>query len=460
MTNLMLYLTFLVLGIVLFIGIYLYSKAQLKNNDIDKCDDYQEGVSDSKPQSFFKRIFSSKAQEVVAEKNEPLLDGDTFSAGGVVAKVARANQVSSGDVHSESFGGDVQEVETEAPAYEAAEITSLDDGFENGVLLESESHKEGYLYKDNLEGDSLAEPLVENIVKSEVNNAQKPKSRADKFKSGADSLEIVAKISGEEFVARDKCLSVYRKYDYLFTRKLGIFGKNSLTQVWESVELADKEAEFDDIAVSLQLADKTGAMTRKESNTFSTLAIEMADNLDKAIVFSMDIDDSVERGRVLDTLARKYDAKVVSNIIPKRRKGFRSTDLQSCTRDLQMVQSSNGVFNRFAKLDGVNTLRYSLAIAGSDGKYVPLSGGDSFEIQDIVVFLNVPLVEKPVEAFDLMIADARRLAAWLDGKVVDKNSRNMTARTLDMLSGQISSLEKEMVLDGLTPGDATCKKLF
>ena len=267
-------------------------------------------------------------------------------------------------------------------------------------------------------------------------------------------------MSGGKSLVRDDALVIFRKYDYLFTRHIGIYGKNTLTELWEDVEQAGQEDSFSEVALSLQLADKTGAMTRKESNTFSTLAIELSDHADKKLEFSMDIDDSVEKGRMLDELARKYDAMVVCNIIPKRRKGFRSTDIKSCTKDLEMMPSRNGVFGRYAKVSEASTLRYSLALANSDGEYIPSSTRDPFQVDEIVVFMNVPLVVNPVDAFQTMINDARKLGAWMDGKIVDKNARNMTSRTLDKIADQILMIEKEMSRDGLIPGSEICKKLF
>ncbi|MGH1426506.1 MAG: cell division protein ZipA C-terminal FtsZ-binding domain-containing protein [Arenicella sp.] len=308
--------------------------------------------------------------------------------------------------------------------------------------------------KGSVEKTSVA---TNEVIAQESTYVEKPQKE---FKAGINAIEIVAKISSSEAVSRDKALVVYRKYDYLFTRHLGIYGKNTLTHVWGDIEHSNEEDHFDEIAVSLQLADKTGAMTRKESNTFSTLAIEMADDLNKKMVFSMDLDESVEKGRMLDGLARKYDALVVCNIIPKRRKGFRSTDIKSCTKDLKMMPAKNGVFGCFDQVNDTVALRYSLALADSEGEYVPATTRDPFQVDEIVVFLNVPLVKKPAEAFDVMIQDARKLAAWMDGKIVDKHARNMTSRTLDKISEQIMTIEKEMALDGLVPGSELCKKLF
>lgn len=564
----MLFFTFLILGFVLFVVIYLYSIAQLKrqksSQEILDSVDSQKSIA-SKIVNFFSRkkqaAFFGSSRDF-GSLSKPILSNPTLndnsdngmvSIGGLVAKVTSATSTTSatsketvvepiieptiesvvqgkdslnvkvmektdakhivktderssenlisekkaatataekvlGAAMNETAGESIDSVASEVSP--SLDMTASDASSQNNNAFDrSDKQKQVIdivdmaIYQDDvvsqdvadqqaisienchqvLVDDSLQSESVEGTVENNndfYQSNKKSNSNNALFKASADEIEIVAKISSTSTVSRDVCLALYGRYDYLLTRRSGIFGRNSLTHVWENMELADQSAEFDDIAVSLQLADKSGAMTRKESNTFSTLAIELADRLDKNIVFSMDIDEAIEKGRMLDELARKYDAMVVCNIIPKRRKRFRSTDILSCTRDLKMVQTKNGVFGRFDEVDGVSSLRYSLAVANSDGKYLPVSSKESFQVEDIIIFLNVPLVKKPVEAFDLMIKDSRNLAAWLDGKVVDKNGRNMTSRILERLADQIIVIEKEMALDGLVPGTDLCKKLF
>ncbi len=537
----MLFVTFLLSGIALFLVIYAYSVLLLKkqNGEITT-----EPIESAEP----KEPFWNKFKRKKSEDNQGLVTEDSsMTVGGVTAKVSsiidsvkpqaeevlpKNNRVAptlskgveegvnpSADKVTANIQDNEKGVEPSKPDLERIEATqaviSAEAVMENSDFpaplerlaeeyaaketnneqvsqdeiaqaLSEQVHKTDQVDKaklveedaqqDLLDGQSLysePEPELSDIkdvvedtpevsadVERPTSSQQELHTSKKEFKAGANAIEIVAKISSPEPVLRDKTLIVYRKYDYLFTRHIGIYGKNTLTQLWEDIEQADQEDQFDDIAVSLQLADKTGAMTRKESNTFSTLAIEMADDLNKKMEFSMDVDESVDKGRMLDELARKYDAMVVCNIIPKRRKGFRSTDIKSCTKDLQMLPAKNGVFGRFAKVGEHSSLRYSLALADTDGEYIPASTRDPFQVDEIVVFMNVPLVKMPTEAFDSMIKDARKLAAWMDGKIVDKHARNMTSRTLDKIAEQIATIEKEMSLDGLVPGSEICKKLF
>ena len=79
---------------------------------------------------------------------------------------------------------------------------------------------------------------------------------------------------------------------------------------------------------------------------------------------------------------------------------------------------------------------------------------------DLVVYMNVPASNEPEQLFELMAKDARDLATWLDGKVVDRNGKVMTQRSFTTMQREISEITENMQSDGLTAGDAVSRKLF
>ena len=272
--------------------------------------------------------------------------------------------------------------------------------------------------------------------------------------------ELVARVLGENVISRDEILAIFRKYDFLLARKLHVFGFNTLTQIWSNVEREDISAVFTDLGISVQLADKSGALTRKELNTFSQLVLEYSETFNRQFSFSMDLDDAIEIGRELDELGRRHSSMVVLNIVPKRKDGFRSSDIDSCTRDLNMSQSKTGVFTRYRRVNNRSNTLYHVAVADEKGKFRPVIKQSPFRIHDIVIYLNVPTVKNPSEAFNNMADESRKLATWLDGKLVDKHHRNMTTKGISTLKNQVVEIEQNMQDDGITPGGALSHKLF
>jgi len=318
---------------------------------------------------------------------------------------------------------------------------------------ETSKRKEPSLGSAKQSGTQQTTQQAKSLDDTKVEESQEPVDGAEK-KPGVGQMlfsELVAKIPGEKPLKRDDILKVFRKYDYLLARKMQVFGVNSLTNAWADVELESETTNFLDIGVSVQLADKTGALTRKELNTMSQMVLEFAEVFDRRFNFSMDLDDAIEHGRTLDNLARKHCAMVVLNIVPKRKSGFRSSDFESCSRDLKMIQSEKGVFTRYRIKGNHNVAEYNVAVADDKGKFRPITKQKPFHIHDIVVYLNVPRVAEPMEVFDTMLEESRKLATWLDGKLVDKQRRNLTTRMARKFKEQIH---------GLKPGDSISQKLF
>ena len=357
------------------------------------------------------------------------------------------------------------------PAEQTNESEVQGQELEASVAFSTDSAKVEPAEEKNLGQASLFEDPKQiagegNIVNNAVSNGLgKPTSVAERAAAKKVSwddreCELVAKILGENAVSRDEILAIFRKYDFLLARKLHIFGFNTLTQMWSDVEREDVSAVFTDLGVSVQLADKSGALTRKELNTVSQLVLEYAESFNRQFSFSMDLDEAIEIGRELDELGRRHSSMVVLNIVPKRKDGFRSSDIDSCTRDLNMSQSEEGVFTRYRRTNNRSSSLYYVAVADEAGQFRPVKKQSPFRIHDIVVYLNVPTVENPTDAFSNMVDEARKLATWLDGKLVDKHRRNMTTKGVNLLKGQVAEIEQNMRNEGIAPGGVLSHKLF
>jgi FtsZ-interacting cell division protein ZipA len=74
--------------------------------------------------------------------------------------------------------------------------------------------------------------------------------------------------------------------------------------------------------------------------------------------------------------------------------------------------------------------------------------------------MNVPVTRDPEQVFHRMMEDARSLAEWLDGKIIDQHGRHMTARGFKQITRQIRDISQDMRKDGLRPGDTVSARLF
>ena len=276
------------------------------------------------------------------------------------------------------------------------------------------------------------------------------------------TTELVAKVLNPDPIEQTELLSLFREHDFKFQRGVHIYGLNELTDLWRDIEFELPSARFLELGISIQLCDRDGAISQRESHDFQQMVYQFCERFDAPFEFSIDLDSAVAQGQALDRIARRYDSMAVLNVVPKSNTGFRMADIQSCARDLMMSTDKNGIYLKTKGQKNNITILYRLACTDGEGHF-GIQGGPQVAappVHDLVLYMKVPSTPEPESIFQQMVSDANDLATWLDGKVVDRSGKAMTQRTYASLMQQVSDIAYSMNQDGITPGDAVTKKLF
>ena len=429
-----LYLIFFGSGLLVFAAIVAYSVLQKRRSQSVEKLDYTDPL--------FEELEHSNANTDASLSTSSNDDNESDKESGV----SSTNEKKAPKIDSDI--SDTSEDKTESAVGKKA--PSLDD------ISEGAS-------KETLNLDESNEPaLTEDSVGSQsatvhhVNAAPKPQ-----FDETSSSIvtELVARIKNDDAIEQQGLLSLFRKHDFKFQRKVHIFGLNQLTDMWRDIEFELPSARFTELGVSIQLADREGAMSQKELHDFQQMVLEFTDFYDAPFEFSMEIDDALKQALALDQIGRRYDSMAVLNVVPKSKTGFRMADIESCARDLMMSADKNGIFMKTVGTKNNISILFRLACTDDSGQFgIPSSA--STPIHDLVVYMNVPATSDPETVFQEMVRDTNSLATWLEGKVVDRNGRVMSQRSYSVLMQQVSDIAFSMQQDGFTPGDAVAKKLF
>lgn len=305
------------------------------------------------------------------------------------------------------------------------------------------------------------QPEVRKLIDPEQSATEEEIAGRPKIDQQSSSLltDLVARVKNPEPIEQRDLLSLFRTHDFKFHRKVHIYGLNQLTDLWRDIEFELPSARFVELGVSIQLADRDGAMSKKELHDFQQMTLEFSERYDAPFEFSMEIDEALKQAQLLDQIGRRYDSMAVLNVVPKAKSGFRMADIESCARDLMMSADKNGIFMKTQGQKNNLSVLYRLACTDGSGHFGVSSSAVS-AVHDLVVYMNVPATQNPEAVFQEMVKDANSLATWLEGKVVDRNGRPMTQRSYSVLMQQISDIAFSMQQDGLVPGDAISKKLF
>lgn len=443
-----LYLIFFAVGILIFgaiVGFSVYQQRRQNSGVSDKLGRKSKKSPLSKTHSAKKR--SKSKQSASQEKAAPLMpnNSDSFEPSGAEELLNKESEEPIEEFIEES----IEDTSSESTLNEHILDSSV-----NSQLAKPSANQESSKKQEPTLDDSQSAAASATVHKAEL--APKPQMEKD---SSTVVTELVARVKNPEPIEQQQLLSIFRKHDFKFHRKAHIYGLNQLTDMWRDIEFELPSARFLELGISIQLADREGAMSQKELHDFQQMVLEFSNVFDAPFEFSMDIDDALKQSLALDQIGRRYDSMAVLNVVPKSKTGFRMADIESCARDLMMSTDKNGIFMKTSGQKNNITIHFRLACTDDSGQF-GISSGSSKPVHDLVVYMNVPATKDPELVFQDMVKDANSLATWLEGKVVDRHGRHMTQRSYSTLMQQVSDIAFSMQQDGFTPGDAVAKKLF
>lgn len=277
--------------------------------------------------------------------------------------------------------------------------------------------------------------------------------------NGDIEIDFAARIPGKNVIKRDTALGLYRQYEYKMQKRHRVFGCSYPSKLWVDLEDQPKSARFTHFGMTLQLADRNGAVTESELNQFSQMVLRFAEVFGRRFSFSMSFEDALEQGKTIDELCKKYDALAILNILARHGRRFSGADIDRHARELGMDLNQRNFYQK-RRVSGVGSpMLYGLANLFGNGEFEP-DNMDEFRTDGLTMFMNIPATSKPAEAFRDMVVGAKTLCERLEGKLVDQNRKAMTDQGLEKISQQIHKLELEMESEHIPPGGDLAIRLF
>jgi len=270
-------------------------------------------------------------------------------------------------------------------------------------------------------------------------------------------IDYWARLPGPTPVSRDAALAVFREHEIDLKRARTIHGRTEPGNAWLDLATAPADEVFSDLIVSLQMADRNGAVNESELTRFNNLAYYMSETLNRPLQFDMTIEDALPQAARLERFCREFDLLAVINIEPPPGAGFSGPDVARALDRAGMRLGKDDMFHLYDPRTGVG--RFSLANRSDTGgfSYDELESG---MLRGLLLFLNVPTVPRPSQTFSDLISVATYVSTQVDGSLVDPEGSPLTESQLDGIGRQIRSLESSMKRYGIEPGSEEARRLF
>ncbi len=274
-----------------------------------------------------------------------------------------------------------------------------------------------------------------------------------------EKVDYVVTLPGKGPVSRDIALGVYKQNEYLLEKPRYIYGLGYKTGLWSNLETDPENAQYRSIALSVLMVDSKGPIGESELNTFTQLALKLADTLQRPTKFSMSFEAAQDCARELDEFCETNDVLASINILANGPTGFSGHAIDQAARLCGLQFGAMNVYHK--KNDQALGCRhlFSLANLYQPGEFDPAQV-DRFRTQGLTLFMNVPCAYQPVRVFEQMAQIAKGLCEKLDGRLEDHDHHPLTDQGLMVIRTQIERLTAEMTNRGIIPGSATAMRLF
>ncbi|MBD1599133.1 cell division protein ZipA [Pseudomonas typographi] len=135
------------------------------------------------------------------------------------------------------------------------------------------------------------------------------------------------------------------------------------------------------------------------------------------------------------------DEVLVINVVSRSDAGFKGPALLQNILESGLRFGEMDIFHRHESMAGNGEVLFSMANAIRPGVF-DLDDIDHFSTRAVSFFLGLPGPRHPKQAFDVMVAAARKLAHELDGELKDDQRSVLTAQTIEHYRQRIVEFER------------------
>jgi hypothetical protein len=237
-------------------------------------------------------------------------------------------------------------------------------------------------------------------------------------------------------------------------KRLRWFGRTMPEGPWHLLA-TDTRGEFIELAACLLLADRNGAASRAQLDTFLRVMGDLAPHLPAAMSVG-DVAAEAERAEALDRLCADVDVQVGLTVLVKENGSVAGTRLRGVAEAAGFRLAPGGKFEWVQEDTGA--VLYTLTNLRNE----PFTA-DTLRLSatnGTVLVLDVPRVTDPPRTFDQMKLTAKRLAHNLGAELVDDNKRVLDDAALASIRKDVEAAADALRETGIEPGSPRALALF
>ncbi len=215
------------------------------------------------------------------------------------------------------------------------------------------------------------------------------------------------------------------------------------------------------IACGMQLADRSGAVSRNMINRFQLAFEAIAVNMGGRVAWQNET-DAFSQAMALDAFCIDVDKTMFFHLMNEVSGPFTGTKLKGLAEAQGMKLANDGSFKYFDKNDAniAETPYAEFVMFNRDNHPFNPEMLRTSVVKSVTFQLDIPHTKSNTQALDHMLAVAKSLEAGLNAVLVDDNNRPLGGLQIEKIREQIKSIHATMQLRGIVPGSDHAHRLF
>ena len=290
-------------------------------------------------------------------------------------------------------------------------------------------------------------------------------SQAAGFRSSIDGFERLSqidywvKITGERDVGRESVLAIYRDESIGFTKTHSIHGLKTPEKRWYNLENEAEDSRFDDLVLTIQLADCNGAISEGEMARFSALVSRLSEGTGREFVFMTTVENALAQAVALAEFVERFDSLFVINIHPRDGQRFQGTLIDRCAPQTGLERDDSQYYSRLKSVGKDKVTLYSLANMSNTGRFY-FENMKLFNTAGLVFFTRPAVNRSPGAVFSEMVDTAKAFAARIEGVVSSPDHNDLSQEVADEIRKSIEQVAAEMERLGIPAGSDEATRIF
>lgn len=221
---------------------------------------------------------------------------------------------------------------------------------------------------------------------------------------------------------------------------------------WEELQ-PWREALYREVQVTVQLADRNGAIHEEELNDLCARLQATAQKHGWKTVCD-NVPEAIQRAQSVDHFCVDVDVLIGLNVVAR---GEGAMKLAKVLKEVETTGMVLGVDGAYRLLDSRGETLYSLCNHDAEPFTHTALQQDT---QAVTLQFDVPRVPDGLKVFDSMVSFGRKLANEVGGLLVDDNMRPLTEGGIDKIRQQLAGIYQRMEARGVPSGSRRALRLF